>query len=61
MKKYLTSVMLFIISLSANAVDGYKDLKFGSTIDEIQSSKTCSFEPLTDYGTGVKALECSDF
>ncbi len=60
MKKHLL-LMLSIISLSANAVDGYKDLKFGLTIDEIQTSKICNFEPLADYGTGVKALECSDF
>ena len=61
MKKYLISIILFFISSSANAVDGYKDLKFGSRIDEIQASNICSFEPLTDYGTSVKALECSDF
>lgn len=61
MKKYITTFLLLTCSITAHAVDGYKNLKFGSSVEEVQTSKICSFGPLTDYGTGIKALECTDF
>ncbi|NBK99816.1 MAG: hypothetical protein EOM50_17760 [Erysipelotrichia bacterium] len=61
MKKHVASFLLITCSITASAVDGYKNLKFGSSVKEVQNSKICSFAPLTDYGNGVKALECTNF
>lgn len=41
MKKYLILLVLSFFSLKALAAEGYKDLKFGSSIDEVRQSKLC--------------------
>ncbi|WP_150538530.1 hypothetical protein [Actinobacillus vicugnae] len=40
MKKYLM-LLMGLLSLSVQAADGYKDLKFGASIDEVRKSKLC--------------------
>lgn len=44
----------------AMAVDGYKSLKFGMSMEQIVNEKICSFRALSD-DEGGQYLECSDF
>lgn len=62
MRKITTSIVLVGAALScqALAVDGYKEVKFGTSTKEVMKSGLCSFSP-ADYGIkGVTSLACED-
>ncbi|HHQ4915634.1 TPA: hypothetical protein ACSPZ8_000516 [Aeromonas hydrophila] len=62
MKKNMIPVALVsaVLSCQVQAVDGYKNVKFGASTKEVMESGLCSFSPV-DYGIkGVTSLECDD-
>lgn len=62
MKNIATAIVLISSALSCQvqAVDGYKNVKFGASTKEVMSSGLCSFSP-ADYGIkGVTSLACED-
>ncbi|MCX7134381.1 hypothetical protein [Aeromonas sp.] len=59
MIRWLTAVIISLMSLDASAVDGYKDLKFGTSKVEIQKRKICSFSASPDATDST--LSCTDF
>lgn len=46
---------------SLMAVDGYKNLKFGISSEELKKSKFCTFKTLEKNIKGVNIIYCSDF
>lgn len=60
---YLTFLLLIILSipLSISAVDGYKNLKFGMTKNQILQCNVCSFTEANSGQVGVEYLSCPDF
>jgi len=61
-KLFSLGFMLLTVSLPIMAVDGYKDVKFGSGINELKSAKLCSWK--VDYDENVKGMEsyyCDNF
>ncbi|PHM22552.1 hypothetical protein [Xenorhabdus ehlersii] len=63
MKRVLLGLMLSTLSLSSWAVDGYKDVKFGSSVKDLMNSKLCNFQKIPPAST-IKELSlysCLDF
>ena len=50
-----------MFSSSAMAVDGYKDIKFGTPKEQVLKSKLCSFEKAPSGQPGVEYYGCSNF
>lgn len=63
MKKLLIGALLTFFSVSSMAVDGYKNIKFGSTFNEIKKLKVCNFQQYYTYKNirGVTSYSCNDF
>ena len=61
MKNIATAIVLISSALSCQvqAVDGYKNVKFGASTKEVMSSGLCSFSP-ADGIKGVTSLACED-
>ena len=51
-----------IFSMSSIAVDGYKELKFGMTIEQVLNSGICTFDSLTKFVEPdlVEIAPCTD-
>lgn len=52
-----------VFSMSSFAVDGYKELKFGMTTEEVLNTEICTFQSLinTKEFESVKFAACTDF
>ncbi|MDE9466866.1 hypothetical protein [Xenorhabdus bovienii] len=61
MKNILLGLVLSILSLSSWAVDGYKGVKFGSSIDDVINSKLCTIVISGSDVKGVTNYRCDDF
>lgn len=61
MRNWLFAALALVVSMQAQAVDGYKDLKFGMTKQEIQKKKPCTLFPGTGAPAGAESLECVDY
>ncbi|WP_053014291.1 hypothetical protein [Xenorhabdus griffiniae] len=61
MKRVLLGLMLSTLSLSSWAVDGYKGVKFGSSIDDVINSKLCTIVISGSDVKGVTNYRCDDF
>lgn len=64
MKKWFAVVLtVTCVSQQSLGVEGYKDLKFGSSVDEVINSKTCSFakNPPDKKYPGLETYYCYDF
>ena len=62
MRKIMVPALLLCAALSSQvqAVDGYKDVKFGASTKDVMKSGLCAFSP-ADYGLkGVTALACDN-
>lgn len=65
MKIYIKNIGIAVLLLSsassANAVDGYKNLKFGMTEAQVKASNICNFESGEKDSNGITTLTCFDF
>ncbi|EPO2452360.1 MULTISPECIES: hypothetical protein [Providencia] len=63
MKKILLGALLSIFVANANAVDGYKNIKFGSSIKDVVNANVCSLKefPDTNKVAGLTNYGCFDF
>lgn len=63
MKKYLLGIVLALTAAGAMAVDGYKSVKFGSSIQDVKKANLCSLEtsPLKSKIAGLSIYMCFDF
>ncbi|WP_444998436.1 hypothetical protein [Aliikangiella sp. IMCC44359] len=62
MKKYLVLAMGIVVLLgnSAEAVEGYKNLKFGMSKEQVKNSNLCSFRSEDSGQVGVEFMGCED-
>ncbi|PHM47106.1 hypothetical protein [Xenorhabdus miraniensis] len=62
-KSVLLGLLLSVSSLSSWAVDGYKGVKFGSSVKELMDAKLCNFQklPPTSNLKEFSIYACSDF
>lgn len=61
-KIFSLGFMLLTVSLPLMAVDGYKDVKFGSSITELKSAKLCSWKTYHDENVkGMDSYYCDNF
>lgn len=61
MKKIAIFLGLMISASSAYAVDGYKNINFGASINDVKKAHICSMK---DYGAdtpGMDSVACDDF
>ncbi|NHB90771.1 hypothetical protein [Photorhabdus cinerea] len=56
MKRVLLGLMLSTLSLSSWAVDGYKGVKFGSSIDDVINSKLCTYKKIENSVYNIKEV-----
>ena len=62
MRKLLISSILTLTSFQAFAkIDGYKDLKFGMTLEETKKKAKCNFKLEEKKSNGVIDYSCNDF
>ncbi|MFD3249444.1 hypothetical protein [Rahnella aquatilis] len=61
MKKIAVILGLLIAAPSAYAVDGYKNIKFGSSIDEVKNAHVCSMKDYKADTPGMDSIVCNDF
>lgn len=65
MKKTLIAAGIVLLSsaFSCYAVDGYKDIKFGSTLSQVKASKICNLEVFSDSNdvAGMTQYYCGNF
>ncbi|MGC8341830.1 hypothetical protein [Pantoea ananatis] len=64
MKKLMMSVAIsmFIFSSTSYAVDGYKGVKFGSSLSELKAAKLCSWKKWEGKQTkNLQSYYCQDF
>lgn len=61
MKKTIAFLGLISVAFSAGAVDGYKGVKFGSSIAEVSKAHICDFKPYKNDVPGLDSLMCMDF
>ncbi|HHR6128539.1 TPA: hypothetical protein ACS72K_000093 [Providencia alcalifaciens] len=63
MKKLLIGSLLTMFSMGAMAIDGYKNIKFGDSIEKVLSSNLCTFEKMPNE-SGIDQISlygCGDF
>jgi len=53
--------LMLVLSSPAIAVDGYKDLKFGMSQEQVLESGFCTFGSDVDMESGVESIMCTDF
>lgn len=61
MKKIAIFLGLMICAASANAVDGYKGIKFGASIDEVKKTHLCTLKPYKNDLPEMNTMACEDF
>ncbi len=63
MKKYLFGAILSLAAAGAMAVDGYKNIKFGSSYSIVNEANLCELKPYNAPVDvkGFSAYQCSDF
>ncbi|MEX9876040.1 hypothetical protein AB7X03_21790 [Providencia rettgeri] len=63
MKRILITVCALLLSMGAQAVDGYKNIKFGSQIKDVMNANLCSFKQYRNVNNNDKFLtyRCDDF
>lgn len=62
LKSISLGVFLFAVSSSVMAVDGYKWVKFGSSVNELNAGKLCSWKKYEKNKTdGVEYYSCENF
>ncbi|MET4859246.1 hypothetical protein [Morganella morganii] len=59
MKKYLLGLALALTAAGSMAVDGYKNVKFGSSYQTVKASKICSLKE-TSSRNAFSFYSCSD-
>ncbi|MBV7439026.1 hypothetical protein [Aeromonas sp. sif2416] len=59
MIRWTVAALAISLSMSTYAVDGYKNLKFGMSKNEIKKANICSFKDASEDGTD--AWQCMDF
>ncbi|WP_274369945.1 hypothetical protein [Morganella morganii] len=63
MKKYLLGLALALTAAGSMAVDGYKNVKFGSSFEILKSAKLCDFQKASKQSGHKKMVmyNCLDF
>lgn len=61
MKKIAIILGLMISASSAYAVDGYKNIRFGSSIDDVKNAHVCSMKAYKVDTPGMDSIVCDDF
>jgi len=60
-RQWLFAAALLAFSASSMAVDGYKNLKFGMSRQDVLATKTCSFRKSPSDDKGVDTYFCTNF
>lgn len=58
--RYILSIILLFTASQAMAVDGYKNMKFGMSKQEIIKIKPCALYKSDDAPKGTERLDCND-
>lgn len=62
LKSIALGMFLFVASSSAMAVDGYKGVKFGSSLNELNAGKLCTWNKYQKNKTdGMDYYSCENF
>lgn len=61
MKKIAILLGLMISTSSVYAVDGYKGVKFGASVDEVKAKHLCTMKDYKVDTPGMSSIVCGDF
>ncbi|AMO79734.1 hypothetical protein [Obesumbacterium proteus] len=61
MKKIAIFLVFMISASSAYAVDGFRNVKFGASIDELKNAHICNMKDHKSDTQDMKTLYCEDF
>lgn len=60
MRYLIAGLLISSISLPSLAVDGYKSIKFGMTVEQVKNTKLCNFEHETALNPVISMVACSN-
>ncbi|MBN3174846.1 hypothetical protein H4F69_14960 [Pectobacterium brasiliense] len=61
LKTITLGIILSVMSSTAFAADGYKNVKFGSSVETVLASKLCSLQKYKSDTHGMDSYACQDF